>query len=32
MMAEHLIEKTGTRLRKMMPWITANALVDRRKN
>jgi len=32
LMAEHLIEQTGTRLRKMMPWITANALVDRRKN
>jgi ketol-acid reductoisomerase len=32
LMAEHQIEQTGARLRKMMPWITANALVDRRKN
>jgi len=28
----HLIETTGTRLREMMPWITANRLVDREKN
>ena len=30
--AEHPIEKTGAELRKMMPWITANALVDKDKN
>ena len=29
---EHPIEKTGARLRAMMPWITANALVDKSKN
>src|SRR6056297_2162755 len=28
----HLIETTGARLREMMPWITANRLVDREKN
>ncbi|MEO8224089.1 MAG: ketol-acid reductoisomerase, partial [Gammaproteobacteria bacterium] len=32
LMAAHPIEQTGTRLRGMMPWITANALVDRSKN
>ncbi len=32
LMAAHAIEQTGTRLRGMMPWITANALVDRSKN
>ena len=30
--AEHPIEKTGESLRSMMPWITANALVDKTKN
>ncbi|MCK4742401.1 MAG: ketol-acid reductoisomerase [Sulfuriflexus sp.] len=30
--AEHPIEKTGAHLRSMMPWITANALVDKDKN
>jgi len=30
--AEHPIEKTGTQLRAMMPWITANKLVDKDKN
>jgi len=30
--AEHPIEKTGAQLRAMMPWITANKLVDREKN
>lgn len=30
--AEHPIEQTGARLRAMMPWITANKLVDKDKN
>jgi ketol-acid reductoisomerase len=30
--AEHPIEQTGERLRAMMPWITANKLVDKDKN
>ena len=30
--AEHLIEKTGTELRAMMPWIAKNKLVDKSKN
>jgi len=30
--AEHPIEKTGASLRAMMPWITANKLVDKDKN
>ncbi len=30
--AEHPIEKTGAQLRSMMPWITANKLVDQEKN
>jgi len=30
--AAHQIEKTGEQLRSMMPWITANALVDKDKN
>jgi len=30
--AAHPIEQTGNRLRSMMPWITANALVDKAKN
>ena len=30
--ADHLIEQTGERLRSMMPWITANKLVDKEKN
>ncbi len=30
--AAHPIEQTGEKLRAMMPWITANALVDKDKN
>lgn len=30
--AEHPIEKVGAKLRAMMPWITANQLVDKSKN
>jgi len=30
--AEHPIEQVGEKLRSMMPWITANALVDKDKN
>lgn len=30
--AEHDIEKVGAQLRSMMPWITANKLVDKDKN
>jgi len=30
--AAHPIEQTGEKLRSMMPWITANALVDKSKN
>jgi ketol-acid reductoisomerase len=30
--AEHQIEKTGTELRAMMPWIAKNKLVDKAKN
>ncbi|MFC1775700.1 ketol-acid reductoisomerase, partial [Patescibacteria group bacterium] len=30
--AEHQIEKVGASLRAMMPWITANKLVDKSKN
>lgn len=30
--AEHPIEKTGAKLRSMMPWITENSLVDQSKN
>ena len=30
--AAHPIEETGAKLREMMPWITANALVDKTKN
>lgn len=30
--AEHPIEKTGAKLRAMMPWITENSLVDQSKN
>ena len=30
--AAHPIEETGAKLRGMMPWITANALVDKTKN
>jgi ketol-acid reductoisomerase len=30
--AEHPIERTGAQLRAMMPWITANKLVDKDKN
>ena len=28
----HPIEETGSKLRAMMPWIKANALVDKAKN
>ena len=31
-MAAHEIEQVGTRLRAMMPWLSANALVDKSKN
>jgi len=30
--AAHEIEQTGARLRAMMPWLSANALVDKSKN
>jgi ketol-acid reductoisomerase len=30
--AEHDIEKVGEKLRAMMPWISANKLVDKEKN
>ncbi|HEY9536358.1 MAG TPA: ketol-acid reductoisomerase [Kiloniellaceae bacterium] len=30
--AEHSIEEVGAKLRGMMPWITANQLVDKEKN
>ena len=30
--AEHPIERTGEQLRAMMPWITANKLVDKERN
>jgi ketol-acid reductoisomerase len=30
--AAHPIEQTGAKLRGMMPWIGANALVDQTKN
>jgi ketol-acid reductoisomerase len=30
--AEHPIEEIGSKLRAMMPWITANRLVDKEKN
>ena len=30
--AEHPIEEIGKELRAMMPWITANRLVDKDKN
>ena len=30
--AAHPIEQTGAKLREMMPWITANQLVDKSKN
>ena len=30
--AAHPIEQVGGKLRSMMPWITANALVDKSKN
>jgi ketol-acid reductoisomerase len=30
--AEHPIEEVGERLRSMMPWITANKIVDKSKN
>ena len=31
-LAEHPIEKVGTELRAMMPWIAQNKLVDKTKN
>jgi len=31
-LAAHPIEKTGARLREMMPWIKANKIVDQDKN
>jgi ketol-acid reductoisomerase len=31
-LAEHPIEKTGEKLRSMMPWIRQGALVDRSRN
>ena len=30
--AAHEIEQVGERLRAMMPWLSANALVDKSKN
>ncbi len=30
--AAHEIEQTGARLRAMMPWLSANSLVDKSKN
>ena len=30
--AEHEIEQVGERLRAMMPWLSANALVDKSVN
>jgi ketol-acid reductoisomerase len=30
--AAHEIELVGSRLREMMPWLSANALVDKSKN
>jgi len=30
--AEHSIEEVGAKLRAMMPWISANQLVDKEKN
>ncbi len=32
MLKEHPIEKTGVKLREMMPWIKSNKLVDEEKN
>jgi ketol-acid reductoisomerase len=29
---EHPIERVGTQLREMMPWLTASRLVDKAKN
>jgi ketol-acid reductoisomerase len=31
-MAQHPIEQVGEKLRAMMPWIKAKALVDKAKN
>ena len=31
-MAAHPIEQTGAKLRAMMPWISANKIVDKSKN
>jgi ketol-acid reductoisomerase len=30
--AEHEIEKTGAKLRAMMPWITESKIIDKAKN
>jgi len=30
--AAHEIEQVGAKLRAMMPWLSANALVDKSKN
>jgi ketol-acid reductoisomerase len=30
--AEHEIEKTGAKLRGMMPWITSSKIIDKEKN
>jgi ketol-acid reductoisomerase len=32
LMAEHQVEKIGSQLRDMMPWIKKNKLVDQSKN
>ncbi len=29
---EHQLEKVGSRLRSLMPWITKNKIVDKSKN
>jgi ketol-acid reductoisomerase len=31
-MKDTLIEKTGEKLRAMMPWITENKIIDKEKN
>ena len=30
--SEHEIEKTGAKLRGMMPWITSSKIIDKEKN
>jgi ketol-acid reductoisomerase len=32
LLAEHLIEQVGAKLREMMPWIKQRALVDKSRN